>query len=436
MARLLFVSSPLYGHFAPLRSIAADLVARGHEATFLTGSAFEGDVLRSGARFVPLSGSADLRMEELAVERDQVPVGLEQLNWDMQHIFIDPVPVQHELIQGELLAAGGEPVVLIADFTCMGGWPVLLGAPGIRPAATIAIGITMLTVTSADAPPAGPGLALDSSPAGRAAIAEANAGVRAVFSPTQTHLEQVLHEVGATAPVPFILDGFAGVPDRLLQLAPAGFEYPRSDAPPGLRFVGPLPADPQAGDLPLPAWWADVERAERVVVVTQGTIANRDATALFEPALRALAHLDALVVVTTGHDGPELSGVPRNARVGGFVPFDLLLPHCDVLVTNGGYGAVLKALSCGVPMVVAGDSEDKPEIAAHVAWSGAGIDLRTGRPDDEALASAVRTVLADPSYTRAAQRLQAEIGTHQPFAEIATQVHELLAAVPATPGTS
>ena len=50
------------------------------------------------------------------------------------------------------------------------------------------------------------------------------------------------------------------------------------------------------------------------------------------------------------------------------------------MVTNGGYGGVQIALSYGVPLVVAGTTEDKPEVAARVAWSGAGINLKTATP--------------------------------------------------------
>ncbi len=84
----------------------------------------------------------------------------------------------------------------------------------------------------------------------------------------------------------------------------------------------------------------------------------------------------------------------------------------DVMVTNGGYGGVHQALACGVPLVVAGVSEDKPEVAARVRWSGAGIDLRTSRPTADQVANAVRTVLTDPRYKESARRLQAEIATY------------------------
>ena len=37
------------------------------------------------------------------------------------------------------------------------------------------------------------------------------------------------------------------------------------------------------------------------------------------------------------------------------------------MVTNGGYGGVQLALAHGVPLVVAGNTEEKGEIAARVA---------------------------------------------------------------------
>ncbi len=95
-------------------------------------------------------------------------------------------------------------------------------------------------------------------------------------------------------------------------------------------------------------------------------------------------------MATTGGPDPEplRAGLAPNVRLARFVPHDRLLSHTDAMVTNGGYGGVQQALAHGVPLVVAGDSEDKPEVAARVAWSGAGIDLRTGRPSQAMVARA------------------------------------------------
>ena len=87
------------------------------------------------------------------------------------------------------------------------------------------------------------------------------------------------------------------------------------------------------------------------------------------------------MATTGGRNVSELKApLPMNTFVADYIPHDLLLPKVDVMVTNGGYGAVQRALSTGVPLVVAGNTEDKPEVAARVAWTGAGINLRTGTP--------------------------------------------------------
>ena len=100
--------------------------------------------------------------------------------------------------------------------------------------------------------------------------------------------------------------------------------------------------------------------------LTQGTIATAS-DLLITPALQALAGEDVLVVATTGTQPPEsvkLEPLPANARVEQFIPYNHLLPHVDVMVTNGGYGGVQGALAHGIPIVAAGKTEDKMEVTA------------------------------------------------------------------------
>jgi UDP:flavonoid glycosyltransferase YjiC (YdhE family) len=178
--------------------------------------------------------------------------------------------------------------------------------------------------------------------------------------------------------------------------------------------------------LPAP-WWNDLDKARSIVLVTQGTLTNDDLGQLVGPTLTALADEDLMVIATTG--GPPVEsipvGLPANARAAAFLPFDRLLPKVSVMVTNGGYGAVNHALSLGVPLVVAGDSEEKPEIAARVAWAGAGINLRTGRPSAMQLREAVRAVITNPQYRQRAQTLRAAFARHNALDEIAELVQGL-----------
>jgi len=227
-----------------------------------------------------------------------------------------------------------------------------------------------------------------------------------------------LAEAGAPRFDGYLIDLQPKVVDTYLQATIAGFEYPRSDLAASVRFVGPILAPP-ARAFEQPPWWDEL-----------GTLDNADLGRLLLVTTRALAGDDVLVVATTGgpDPGPLRRGLPANVRLERFVPHDLLLPHVDVMVTNGGYGGVQQALANGVPLVVAGDSEDKPEVAARVQWSGAGINLHTGRPSPAMVARSVRRVLSRPSYRRRARALQAEIAATDPLATISAALGEVCAA--------
>jgi UDP:flavonoid glycosyltransferase YjiC (YdhE family) len=105
----------------------------------------------------------------------------------------------------------------------------------------------------------------------------------------------------------------------------------------------------------------------------------------------------------------------------------MLLPSADVMVTNGGYGAVQRALMTGVPLVVAGNTEDKPEVAARVEYFGAGVNLRTGVPTAAEVRRAVRTVLNDDTYRQAAVRLRSAYDRRDGVNEIAGLIDEAIA---------
>ena len=163
--------------------------------------------------------------------------------------------------------------------------------------------------------------------------------------------------------------------------------------------------------------------------MTQGTIAT-EASDLLVPTLQALADEDMLVIATTGGQTIEtvkLNPIPKNARIETFIPYSHLLPHVDVMVTNAGFNGVQTALANGVPMVTAGQTEEKPEICARVAWSGTGIDLKTSMPTATQIRAAVKSVLASPSYKQKTQQMQREISMFN-SSSIAADLLEQLAA--------
>ena len=95
-----------------------------------------------------------------------------------------------------------------------------------------------------------------------------------------------------------------------------------------------------------------LDRFPSTVVVSQGTVDNRDPETLLVPALTALAGGDHLVVACTGrrHTATLRARFPHdNVVVEDWVDFDTLLPRADLFISNGGYGSIMHALMSEVP---------------------------------------------------------------------------------------
>ncbi|BAZ12546.1 glycosyltransferase, MGT family protein [Calothrix sp. NIES-4071] len=115
------------------------------------------------------------------------------------------------------------------------------------------------------------------------------------------------------------------------------------------------------------------------------------------------------------------------ARIEQFIPYYHLLPHVDVMVTNGGYGGIQAALAHGIPLVTAGETEDKTEVSARVQWAGVGINLKTKTSTPKQLKDAVKTILTSSHYRQKAQYFQAEIARYNAPTNAAILLEKLAA---------
>jgi len=212
------------------------------------------------------------------------------------------------------------------------------------------------------------------------------------------------------------------MPSLIMHNSTSAFEYPRSDQPENVHFIGPILPEPDPTFQP-PLWWSDLKGSEPVILVNQGTIAT-NLDNLIVPTIKGLKDQQMLVVAVPVKEG-ELGELPEHVRAEPFIPFDHLLPHVDVMVTNGGYGGTQFALAHAIPLVVAGETEDKMEVAARVEWAGAGINLRKQRPSPGEVRDAVKEVLGSPVYRENAKRIQSDFAKY----DAPTRAAELLEAL-------
>jgi UDP:flavonoid glycosyltransferase YjiC (YdhE family) len=425
--RYVLCTTPAQGHTAPLLALARRLVYEGHDVVFFTTEHYRDKVAATGASFVPFAEEYDAHDLMVAnPERESSSKrGVRGVKDDLRRIFIGPIPGQCRDLRAILEGAPTDGIVVDSMF--LGAMPLALGLRHARPVLAC-VGVMPYAACSRDTAPFGVAFQPGKGPLARARNRGLNwATEHGALADIQRFARRRLAEAGWSGGFPgYFIDLQPKVVDAYLQATVAGFEYPRSDLAPSVRFVGPILAPPSS-EFEEPSWWSELEAGRPVVHVTQGTLDNADLDRLLLLTTRALARDDVLVVATTGGPDPEplRPRLPSNVRLERFIPHDRLLPHVDVMVTNGGYGGVQQALANGVPLVVAGDSEDKPEVAARVHWSGTGVNLRTGRPSPAMVARGVRGVLDRPTYRARARALQEQIAASNPLDDISAALAEL-----------
>jgi len=402
--KVLIAATALTGHINPLLTVGRLLAARGDSVVMTTAERFREKIEAAGLRF-----SAYDDGDAASYRETGLPAGPERYRREFARRFIDPIPVQSEVLRR--LIEAERPDVIVAGSLFLGVLPLLLRTEPRPP--VVVLNVSFLFLDRPDHAPVGLGLPPARSAEERAHYALLKAGMDAAFvDPVRAYADAQLAQLGLP-PLPASLPhSIAVLPDLFLQPTVPAFEYDFGTLPPNVRFTGLLPA-PKA-EVALPDWWQARDRAKPVVLVTQGTLANADFGELIEPTLTALADRDDLLVVATTGGRPieAVRGpLPANVRVAPFLPFDAMLPEVSLLVTNGGYGSVSQALAAGVPIVSAGLTEDKAEIGARIGWSGAGLNLATNAPSIPALREAIAAVLARSCYrARAASLARAFAG--------------------------
>ena len=427
MSRILFATVPVPAHTRFPLPVAARLVERGHEVLWFASSRFHDDIAAVGATPVPYGATRDFDGARILEEFPQLAGlrGPRAIGRAYSDVFVGEA--RHRVTDLRAVLAATPVHAMVSDGLSYGVG--LLGEVLGVPAATFGDG--PMAHDHGPTPAFGPGFLPMRGPVSRLR----NHAVRSasrwwVLGEAQARHDRLRRAMGLPPDGRSVLEASVS-PLLHLQGCTPSFEYPVTDLPATVHWIGALRPDPP-GDWVPPPWWDEVRTSARPVVhVTQGSI-RHDMTELVVPALRALADEDVLVVVTTGGASPRrleaaLGGpLPANARVCEFVPYDLLLPHVDVCVTNGGYTGVTTALHHGVPLVQAGSTEEKAEIGARIRWSGVGVRIRATTPHPRRLRTAVRRVLGETGYAAAAARMGAELRRHAAAREAAVLL-ELLA---------
>lgn len=374
--RVLFVVPPLVGHVNPTVSIAGALAAAGHEIAWAGHPELIAQLLPRNARVI----SVGELPAQLVASRLAKPVrGLESVQFFWQEFL---VPLARSMTPAvECIARELRPDVIVADQQAVGGALAArrLGIPWV----------TLCTTTGALVEPL-------------AALPKVKEWVNAQLAQLQNDAGLSVQTAGDLSPhltIVLSTPALAGVR-----------EYP-----PAFRFVGP--ALTERSEFTSFDWEALAPC--RRVLVSLGTVSAERGAAFYRAVIDGVCGVQLIVVAPT----ELVPDPPPHVIVRQRVPQLALLQHVHAVVTHGGHNTVCEALAHGLPLVCAPIRDDQPVIAQQVVDAGAGLRVRFAHPSPSILATAVRRVLDEPSFTAAAQRIRssfAEAGGARRAAELIT----------------
>jgi UDP:flavonoid glycosyltransferase YjiC (YdhE family) len=150
-----------------------------------------------------------------------------------------------------------------------------------------------------------------------------------------------------------------------------------------------------------------------LVALSFSTTEMAGQAALVRRVCAALEHQRTEAVLTLGGLSYERLTVPRNVTVVDSADHDELFARCDVVVTHGGLGTVLRALAHGVPLLLLPLGRDQHINAERVVGLGAGIHLAHDTSPERIRRALARLIVA-PDFREAAVAAAARIAAENP----------------------
>jgi len=411
--KILFATMPFDGHFNPLTGVAMHLKAAGHDVRWYAGPSYAAKLERLGIPRFPFQRATEITQQNVGAllpERANLH-GPALIRFESKHIFVSNIENFFQDVR-EIDASFPFDVLF-----CDSGFYAMKLIKEKLGKRVCAFGVAPSMETSKDVPPNFVGL----KPAKTALGRLVHQGMRAmmermVMSEGKSVYNGMLAAHGLAPIKGSLFDVSYQSPDVLFQSGVPGFAYPRRDPNPRVEFVGALLPHKAA----ITKAFSQLEKLDNykpVILISQGTMDNKDPGKLMVPALEALKDTGALLIVATGYSKTEelRKSYPQdNIIIEDFVDFDFILDHTDLFICNGGYGSILLSLSKGVPVLAAGIREGKNDINAHVDYFHVGIDLRTESPRPADIHRAAERILSEPRWKQNAARLRDEISGYHP----------------------
>lgn len=399
MAHLGFLCPEMTGHLHPMMSLARELERRGHRATFYQRPITCAKVTAAGFA-CRAYGTQEFPIEVMKAELAALAAlkGLAALAHTAQMFARQARAALADL--PPMLAADGVEFLMVDQ--ALGAGSTVAELAGLPSA--VACNALVLD-QEPDVPPFCLGWAYRGDWVGRVRNA---VGYRVIGRATRP-VFSAINEVRGRHGLPPV-DGFAGLAGRaraVVSQLPPLFDFPRTRLRKDFHYVGPMVDADVRPPAPFPYDRLD---GRPLVYASMGTLQN-GVRRTFGTIAAACAGLGVQLVISLGGGGDpaDLGDLPGDPIVVGFAPQLDLIKRSALCITHAGLNTALECLTEGVPMVAIPVTNDQPGVAARIKYRGAGEVVPLGSLTADRLRAAVRRVLADDAYRRAAGRLRDDI---------------------------
>ncbi len=401
------------GTVPPELGTVSRLTARGHRVVVLAEDTMAAEVRAAGGEFVPWSEAPNRpsRRPEHDPYRDWECKSPKQLfERLMERQFVGPAAAY--ATDTTRAIAEHRPDGVVSSIFTIGAMvaaqsqklPLAVLLPNIYPLPTPGL------------PPFGSGLPPARTPFGRAAHTALGKVLERTFDRGLPPLNTLRASYGLP-PLRHFWDQVRRA-DQQLVLTSRAFDVPATHAE-NVRYVGAVLDDPVWAEP-----WTPPPGEEPLVLVAMSSTYMEQQSSL-QSVVDALGTLPVRGLVTTGPAlDPDVITPPANVTVVPSAPHAQVLKHTRAVVTHGGHGTVMKTLAAGVPMVVMPHGRDQKDNGVRVRARGAGLVIPRNA-SSRRVATAVRAVLDDSSFTENARSLGAVITRDANADDLVTALEEL-----------
>ncbi|MCR3759555.1 macrolide family glycosyltransferase [Clostridium felsineum] len=400
MGKILFLSSPAYGHINPTLGIINELVKDGQEVTYFSTDNFKDSIENTGAIFKAFKKP----VYTFKNDGGYAPNSAMGLKLRMEY-FVQLLSSAEEYIDAILEQIKGFKFDAI-------------GYTAIFPFGNIISQILKIPSFSSFAIFASPKEMISERAINSMNKMAEQSGMSELFIDISTKLEEK-YNIKMPSIINLLFNegnlNFAYTSEYFV----AHPEYYNEN----FRFIGPpiYNRNDVKNDFPF-----EKLEGKRVIYVSLGTVFSNFDKTLYEIFFEAFKDMDAIVVMTAYKTDLSEFNIPKNFIVRNYISQSKVLKYAEAAVTHGGMNSVNDLIVNNVPFVAIPLGADQPYMSSRAEKLGACISLDRNNLTAEILKNSLNEILSNSKYTQNIRRINESFENCGGYKKAAEEILKLM----------